>query len=462
MKYQPPYGSSDSNAGYVNGNPQTGTRGSIPPALAFEQPMRELIEIIENVGFTPSDAALDQVWKALQVAGWIQHYAADTGAANAYACALSPVPPQYYTGMVVRIKIAHTNTGSSTINVNSLGTITIKRADGTNLQAADLPVGALATLVYDGAYFQLTNYLGVGGGGTVNNYTAQIPYSAVTGINALTGTFNPTITSLAAGNPILIKAANANTGAVTITCDAMPAKQLIWPDGSQLAANAILAGAIIFAVYDGTYFQCQTISNPVTAGEFGPPGTVFMWPKEVVPTGGLECNGASYATADYPNLFSVIGYMYGGSGASFKVPDYRGIFLRGWDHGVGNDPDRASRSDRGDGTTGDHVGTRQGDQNRQHQHTGAMSLTTTETAEGYIGGPPPAIHIQNIAVNLGAGDAFPDDMHGTRWIDGLNPNSNDPIINEVSVASLTLTTSFDGGGSESRPKNAGIMYCIAY
>jgi microcystin-dependent protein len=45
--------------------------------------------------------------------------------------------------------------------------------------------------------------------------------------------------------------------------------------------------------------------------------------------GYLLCNGASYSTATYPQLFGIIGYSYGGSGASFNVPDFRGMFLRG-------------------------------------------------------------------------------------------------------------------------------------
>ncbi|MEW6263390.1 MAG: phage tail protein [Thermodesulfobacteriota bacterium] len=53
----------------------------------------------------------------------------------------------------------------------------------------------------------------------------------------------------------------------------------------------------------------------------------------------------------------------------FKLPDYRGRFRRGWDHGAGIDPDAASRTDRGDGATGDHVGTKQADALDSHTHS---------------------------------------------------------------------------------------------
>ena len=42
------------------------------------------------------------------------------------------------------------------------------------------------------------------------------------------------------------------------------------------------------------------------------------------------CNGATYNKADYPDLFNAIGTIYGGDGTTnFKVPDFRGVFLRG-------------------------------------------------------------------------------------------------------------------------------------
>lgn len=45
-------------------------------------------------------------------------------------------------------------------------------------------------------------------------------------------------------------------------------------------------------------------------------------------TGWLLCNGASYSTTDYPNLFAVIGYTFGGSDSQFNVPNYSGKFLQ--------------------------------------------------------------------------------------------------------------------------------------
>ena len=45
-------------------------------------------------------------------------------------------------------------------------------------------------------------------------------------------------------------------------------------------------------------------------------------------TGWLLCDGASYSTTDYPELFAVIGYTFGGSEDNFNVPNYKGKFLQ--------------------------------------------------------------------------------------------------------------------------------------
>ena len=49
----------------------------------------------------------------------------------------------------------------------------------------------------------------------------------------------------------------------------------------------------------------------------------------IVPVGWLVCDGTSYNTTTYPNLFAVIGTSYGGAGDQFNVPNYSAAFLRG-------------------------------------------------------------------------------------------------------------------------------------
>lgn len=65
MKYNQPYGAPGASDPYTNGNPSTGTKGSIPPAEAIEYPQREIVEVINYAGMTPSNADLTQLRKAI-------------------------------------------------------------------------------------------------------------------------------------------------------------------------------------------------------------------------------------------------------------------------------------------------------------------------------------------------------------------------------------------------------------
>ena len=109
-----------------------------------------------------------------------------------------------------------------------------------------------------------------------------------------------------------------------------------------------------------------------------PTGTEVTWATSSPPTGWLEENGASISRSTYAALFAVIGVTYGSaSSTTFTLPDARGEFIRGWAHGSANDPGRAARTNRGDGTTGDVVGSKQLDQIQGHRHAGLYNYGGT-------------------------------------------------------------------------------------
>jgi microcystin-dependent protein len=82
-----------------------------------------------------------------------------------------------------------------------------------------------------------------------------------------------------------------------------------------------------------------------------PPGTILEYGASTAPAGWLECNGAAVSRTTYAVLFAVIGTVHGaGDGSTtFNVPDKRGYFTRGWDHGAGIDPSRVFASTQVDG-----------------------------------------------------------------------------------------------------------------
>ncbi|MDP9534496.1 phage tail protein [Pseudomonas protegens] len=75
-----------------------------------------------------------------------------------------------------------------------------------------------------------------------------------------------------------------------------------------------------------------------------PVGAMVPFPKGTVPPGFLEVDGSVQSAATYPDLAAYLGTTFntGGEGAgNFRLPESRGEFLRGWDHGRGVDSGRA-------------------------------------------------------------------------------------------------------------------------
>lgn len=81
------------------------------------------------------------------------------GTANVRTLTLDAQITTYTTGLVIQFKSHTNNTGSATINVNSLGAKTLKKiAGGTtlgNLEGDDLGISEYCKAIYDGVDFQL-------------------------------------------------------------------------------------------------------------------------------------------------------------------------------------------------------------------------------------------------------------------------------------------------------------------
>ena len=60
-----------------------------------------------------------------------------------------------------------------------------------------------------------------------------------------------------------------------------------------------------------------------------PSGVMVPFAGKTVPDGWLLCNGASLAKASYPDLFTAIGYTWGGYGDTFYLPNYNGRHILG-------------------------------------------------------------------------------------------------------------------------------------
>lgn len=230
--------------------------------------------------------------------------------------------------------------------------------DGGNSATANIPMGG----------FRFTN-LGASQARTDSIRAGDVQdnrlsYCTVGGTaNAITLTNTVPILQYNAGQEFRFQAALSNTGSVTVNVDGKGAKA-VKVAGTALTAGQILAGAWVIVAFDGTDFEMAVGTTPAAVAV----GTVMAWPMTTVPAGWLECDGSAISRTTYAALFNTIGTSYGtGNGSTtFNLPNYKDRFLRGFD---ASGTDASGRTDRGDGTTGAKVGTKQADDYKQHNHT---------------------------------------------------------------------------------------------
>ena len=204
---------------------------------------------------------------------------------------------------------------------------------------------------------------------------------------------------------------NLQLGSVTAFNDSVDFSVPYWL-GISINGGTELTPRTQFTSVGTALMAKNSLNNGVPTGMIAP----FAMPT--VPVNWLACNGQAVSRTTYAALFAVIGTMYGqGDGSTtFNLPDYRGYFLRGWDNGAGRDTDAASRTNRGDGTGGDNIGSKQEDAFKSHNHTYQKYNNLLAGMSGQ-----------------GAGWAF-----------------------------KSTQNSGDTGGSETRPKNISVQYCIKY
>ncbi|MFC3939633.1 hypothetical protein CCU68_18785 [Pseudomonas gingeri NCPPB 3146 = LMG 5327] len=136
-----------------------------------------------------------------------------------------------------------------------------------------------------------------------------------------------------------------------------------------------------------------------------PVGVMVPFPKGTVPPGYLEVDGSVQSAATYPELYAYLGTTFntGSEPAGFfRLPESRGEFLRGWDHGRGVDVGRA-------------IGSYQADDFKSHNHKLTFGAN--------VGG----------GSNISGGSGF----------------------GAFSTAAIEAS-----GGSETRPRNWSVMWCI--
>ena len=234
---------------------------------------------------------------------------------------------------------------------------------------------------------------------------------------------NPAITAYSSNQTFFLQFHIACGIAPTIAISELSALALKKSDGAggkvDLEINDVLTGTYE-ARNDGTDIVILNPEKPFFDSRNligADAGKVISYAANTPPTGYLECNGSAISRTTYSTLFAIVNTTWGvGDGSTtFNIPDLRGEFVRGWDNGKGTDSGRTFASS-------------QIDNFQAHRHE----------------------------IVLG-GDGNANSTSAQRTVNDLNTGTTRSGVYKVDGANGTPRF-----GSETRPRNIALMYCIKY
>jgi microcystin-dependent protein len=219
-------------------------------------------------------------------------------------------------------------------------------------------------------------------------------------------------------------------------------------------------------------------------------GMVAAFSMSWAPEGWLKCNGAAVSRTTYARLFALLGAHYGaGDGVNtFNLPDMRGLFPRGWDDGRGVDPGRAfgvyqdmmllshahaaSAAAVGDhlhaawtDAQGNHTHGAWTDQQGNHDHGWRIAASGQGISVGYPLGGGSVVDLEFPGGRNADNQPMRTDyqgQHGHNIGMGLAGHHAHNVGVGGGGAHTHGVTVAAAGGSETRPKNLALLFCIKY
>lgn len=254
-----------------------------------------------------------ETWTAGQAEAMLQqgesqtqaaNYGVDTGTANAYYCDLTPALTAYTAGLPVRVKIANSSTGSSTLNAGA-GVKNIRHPDGSVIASGDLVAGGIYEFVYDGTQFILTSLVYP----LSNAGLADVPTATIKGRTAA-GTGKPEDLTPAQATALLNAVVGDSGGGGTKGL--VPA-----PAAGQAAAGDVLRADGAFGPVD---MSKQEFSNATSAtnGYYQIGNIIEAW-GEVTGTYGSEGEQTFSFGVTFGTCFNVIAWGIGNGTSSNDI-----------------------------------------------------------------------------------------------------------------------------------------------
>lgn len=263
------------------------------------------------------------------------------------------------------------------------------------------------------------------------------------------------INSIVIYNGVLYKStANGNTATPPAAPWALllDYSALVPLDGSRAMTSTLTLGAAGSAAMHAV--TKSQLDSAISGGVFAGCVVGAAFNPGTSPTGWLKANGAAVSRTTYAALFAAISTTYGaGDGsATFNLPDFRGLFLRGLDDGRGIDSGRA-------------LGSFQDSQNLWHNHAGATGENNfghthsgnTAWAGDHNHGVWGGLFGSRTSVQADA----PVGGNNTTLYTSTNGNHYHPFTTDGVSNNHQHGISGDGG-SETRVKNYPVVYYIKF
>jgi len=250
------------------------------------------------------------------------------------------------------------------------------------------------------------------------------------------------------------------TGAVTLTQAQLNALTTALVDGTSLLPAFSFASEPTLGFYK-TGPAVMSVTGGVLRGQGAcPAGAVMDFATGgAAPAGWLPCDGTTLSTTTYADLFAAIGYTWGGSGATFLLPNFLNRFRR----------------HRNVGSLAGAVGTTQSPVNLAHTHgvvggTAGADTDHTHAFSGTTGVDSPDhthTYIQRTGSNVGGGGSFgPVDTGTASQTSGASARHTHAFGGATGTMSaqhahaINLTSGASGDALEARPYSATVLTCI--
>jgi GH18 family chitinase len=212
--------------------------------------------------------------------------------------------------------------------------------------------------------------------------------------------------------------------------------------------------------------------KPLDPPQSTPVGTIFWFGSSSgakLPADWAWADGAAVSAAPetspgvpnpYYDLFQVIGYTFGGSGATFNLPDLRGKFIRGWSGSGGTNGSIDAPRTFGSTQTSDVIGHTHNFTGLGHDHN---PITVVDPGHNHSAAAATVIGPPNgyFSGKANCDDGFLAD--GTRSTNiSMSTVDYDPALNSPGVYKTTLVNTAPTPTDQTRPVNFALTPIIRY